>query len=290
MKIRVILSLVCACLLISSAAQAQLFKQVKDRFRQLTGMPKDTFQLDEGPYETPGKPITAPSLIIGGDEKVQLDSVYEYDIAIYQETKTWKDTADPEVRQHITICYSSEKPQLAVNIEDNQNGARYQYFADFLHAAQLSMTAIHRIGSGEKEALKLDEVSPVYPGEWDFMEKLAKTGQQKEIEGILCDEFAADSLAMSDSTAPVSLVSAHIWLPATIHTLFGGYIHIPEPYHQQLADIQAAGGIVPVSLPLETLLTYSDGAVRATTTTAIVNGEPRRIAVSDIIRQEKPHS
>ncbi|MFB6454671.1 hypothetical protein ACE38W_05310 [Chitinophaga sp. Hz27] len=289
MKIRVIISLVCACLLISSTAQAQLFKQVKDRFRQLTGYQKDTFQLDDGPYETPGKPITAPSLVIGGDEKVQIDSVYEYDIAIYQETKTWKDTT-AIVNQHILISYSSEKPQLAVNIEDMHNGARYQYFADFLHAAQLSMTAIHSIGSGEKEPLNLTEVTPVYPDETEFMQKLVKTGQQREIEGVLCDEFAVDSLAAVDSTAPVSLVSAHVWLPATIHTLFGGYIHIPEPYHQQLADIQAAGGMVPVSLPLETRLTYSNGDIRTTTTSAIVNGEPRRIAVSDIIRQEKPHS
>ncbi|MBV7532205.1 hypothetical protein [Chitinophaga sp. sic0106] len=283
---RVILLLVCTLVVVQTHAQQTLFRKVKASFRHLTENHKDTFQLDDGPYERPfvntGK--TTPQLVIAGEESAQVDSVYPFDISIYQQIVAVK--AGDSSEQDITVLYSSERPYVGVLIDNKANGARYQYFADFVHASRLSMTAINSVGSGEKGKLDLEAVSPVYPGEADYLERLHKTGRTAEIAGILCEEYAFDAGTLADTSGTAILVSAHTWLPAKLHELFGGYIHIPEPYRQQLSEKEVS----PLAMPLAAELLYSDGTVVSTSTTTIILAEPRNVRTADILIPVKRHS
>ncbi len=287
---RVIMLLVCTLIWAASMAQDAIIKQLKDGFR-LEGPKKDTLQLDDGPYESAGrKPLTGPSLIIGGAQKIQIDSAYDFDVVLYQKVyrQSPEDTSTREVNEVLTM-YNSEQPQLAILMSNASNKAKYMYIADFNHASQLSVTAIHNMGSGEKALLDLHDMSPVYPGEPDYLDRLKATGEEEDILGVKCQAFAFEQEMPADTSGTPVLVSARIWMPVSMHQVFGGYIHIREPYRQQLQDITDAGKILPVAAPFKKELRYSDGTVMLTLPWDMITQEPRQLKISDII-QEKLHS
>ncbi|MBV8253289.1 MAG: hypothetical protein JO154_11835 [Chitinophaga sp.] len=282
---RVMMLLVCTLMWAASMAQETIIKQIKDGFR-LEGPRKDTLQMDDGPYEAVGgKPLAGPSLIIGGDKKIQVDTAYDFDVALYQKVyRKTSDTASPQEVNEILTMYHSEQPQLAILMYNLVNKAKYMYIADFNHASQVSVTAIHNMGSGEKEQLDLHDMSPVYPGEPDFKDQLQPTGTAEEILGVRCHIYECELETTVDTAGAPVLVSARVWIPENIHQVFGGYIHIREPYRQQLQDISEAGKLLPVAVPLRKELRYSDGTLLYTVPWDMITQEPRRLNVSDIIQ------
>ncbi|PSL46574.1 hypothetical protein CLV51_103555 [Chitinophaga niastensis] len=288
MNKRVLLLL--ACILCVNTIQAQFLKKMKDKVHSLTTARVDSTEEEEGPYETTNlKPVNEnPSLIIGGNDQVQVDSVYEFDIAVYQETEAWQGNQRViKGGEDVVIYYSSAAPQLGVHLISKSTGARYQFYADFAKGSQLSITAIHKIGSGTREKLDLQTMEPVYPGETGYLNQLVKTGDKKVIAGIVCEEYQANN-ARSDSgkvnITSRALIGARVWVPMQPHTLFPGYAFIPENYKDQIETMLIAGSYPPVAMPLEMLLEYSNGDKVITYTTDIVRGENRKIAVMDVIR------
>ncbi|CAL1519715.1 hypothetical protein [Chitinophaga sp. MM2321] len=287
MKKRALLFL--ACILCGSSIQAQFLKKMKEKVRSLATANVDS-TLEEGPEDMPGrKPLNEnPSLIIGGDEKVQIDSVFEFDIAVYQETRAWQGNQRViKGGEDIVIYYSSVKPQLGVHLVSKSTGALYQFYADFAKASQLSITAIHKIGSGTKEQLDLQTMEPVYPGESGYLNQLIKTGAKKVIAGVACEEYTANNMREDSGKVNVtsrSLLGATVWVPMQPHTLFPGYAFIPDHYKDQMEDMLIEGSYPPVAMPLEMHLKYANGDRVDTYTTDIVRGENRKIAVMDVIR------
>ncbi len=281
--------LLLACILLASTLQAQLLKKVKDKVRHLAGAPVDT-ALTEGPYETErsGPVSKGPSLVIGGDEQVQIDSIFEFDIAVYQESEAWEGSQRMEKGgEEMMIYYSSARPQLGVHLVSKSTGARYRFYADFLKGAQLSITAIHQVGAGTREKLNLQTMEPVYPGETGYLNRLIRTGEKKVIAGIACEEYTADTIRRDSASIGVTsrvLTAASIWVPQEPHTLFPGYVFIPDHYKDQIEQLLRVGSYPPVVLPLEMHLEYSNGDKVNTWTTDIVRGESRMVAVSEVIQ------
>lgn len=176
---------------------------------------------------------------------------------------------------------------MAIHLLSKSTGARYQFYADFAKGSQLSITAIHKTGSGTKEKLDLNTMEPVYPGETGYLNQLVKTGAKKVIAGVACEEYQANNVQTDSSRIKVTshaLVGAKVWVPLQPHTLFPGYAFMPDYYKDQIASMLIAGTYPPVALPLEMLLEYSNGDRVMTYTTDIVSGENRAIHVMDVVR------
>lgn len=276
-------------ILCNTVLQAQFLKKMKDKVRTLTAAKTEASQ-EEGPYEaTNNRPASEqPSLIIGGDEQVSIDSVFDFDIAVYQEMEAWQGN-QRVIRggEQIVIYYSSAAPRMAIHLVSNSTSARYQFYADFAKGAQLSITAIHKTGSGTKEKLDLTTMEPIYPGETGYLNQLVKTGAKKVIAGVACEEYEANNEQTDSSRVKVTshaLVGARVWVPLQAHTLFPGYAFMPEYYKDQIASMLIAGSYPPVAMPLEMLLEYSNGDKVITYTTDIVSGENRTVRVMDVIK------
>ncbi|WP_160716531.1 hypothetical protein [Chitinophaga solisilvae] len=285
MKKQALLFLACICCI--SAVQAQFLRKMKDRVRSLTAVRTDS-SLTEGPFETPANgPVNGqPSLTISGSGQLQLDSVFEFDIAVYQETEAWQGNQRVvKGGEEIIVFYSSARPQLAVHLVSKSTGARYQFYADFRQGAQLSITAIHNIGSGTREKLDLHSMEPVYPGETGYLNRLIKTGEKKVIAGVACEEYKADNIRRDSTIGGTShaLATASVWTPMQPHTLFPGYALIPEEYKDEMERMLVAGSYPPVAMPLEMHLEYSNGDRVDTYTTDIVKNENRRVRVAAVI-------
>ncbi|MCK7556635.1 hypothetical protein MKQ70_17055 [Chitinophaga sedimenti] len=71
---------------------AQLLKKITGRNKEKTEQARDDEDAEADPFK-PRKsaPIAVnPALIIGGDERVEIDSSYDYDVAVYQSRRPSK--------------------------------------------------------------------------------------------------------------------------------------------------------------------------------------------------------
>ncbi len=236
------------------------------------------------------KPKINPSLFIGGDDSLRIDSSFEFDVAVYQESTaiTGNNEVVKDGGQDIVIYYSSSLPQFSIQMTSKSTSAKYYYYADFLNESQLSITAINRVASGEKQRLDLDHMEPVFPGETGYVSQLLRTGNKKVIAGVACEEYVAQNLKddprVNAQGTSHTLVTAHVWVPQEPHTLFHAYGVIPDKYKIQIEKMQIEGSYAPVVLPLEMYLEYGNGDKVYTTTSEIIMGEPRKVNITDIIK------
>jgi hypothetical protein len=279
----------------ASSLQAQWLKKMTDKIK---GKPARSAAAqtasgeDAAPEEGEGDPLYIkkegkhdPSLVIGGDESVTIDSTYEFDVAVYQETTALQGNQPvKDGGEDIVIYYSSSAPQFSIQMTSKSTSARYQYFADFEKEAQLSMTAINGIASGDKEKLDLDNMEPVFPGETGYLSQLLRTGAKKVIAGVACEEYVAQNRRDDPRVKNTNhaLVTAHVWVPMEPHTLFHGYGLIPGKYMVLIEKMRIEGSYAPVVLPLEMELDYGNGERVITTTSEIIMGEPRKVRIGDI--------
>ncbi|HEY0609268.1 MAG TPA: hypothetical protein VGD35_06415 [Chitinophaga sp.] len=279
-----------------SSLQAQWLKKMTDKIK---GKPTQSAQAqtkeeeeNTAPAEGEGDPLYVkkeskadPSLIIGGDENVTIDSTFEFDVAVYQETAAFQgNQLVKDGGEDIVIYYSSSAPQFSIQMTSKSTAARYQYFADFDKESQLSITAINGIASGDKEVLDLNNMEPVFPGETGYLSQLLRTGAKKVIAGVACVEYVAqngkdDPRVTNTNHAPMT---AHVWIPMEPHTLFRGYGLIPDKYKILIEKMLIEGSYPPVVLPLEMELDYGNGERVITSTSEIIMGEPRKVRIADI--------
>jgi hypothetical protein len=275
--------------------QAQWTKKVSEKFKSITQKKEtqsggnssveeeDVFQSIS--MKNTSKPV--PALTIGGDERVTMDSNYVFDVAVYQETEAYQGNQRViDGGEDIVIYYSSDKPQFSIQLNSKSTGARYHFYADFEKDAQLSITAIHNIGSGEKQQLDLETMEPVYPGEVGYLTQLTRTGGKKVIAGIACEEYVAHNSRKDAkvTASSKSMVAAYVWIPMQLHTLFQGYGLVPEKYKKQIEYMLTQGFYPAVVFPLEMYLQYGNGDKVYTYTTDIVMGEKRKVNIADIIK------
>lgn len=279
----------------ATSVQAQWLKKMTDKIRgkPAQSAPAQTAS-EEGAAaeEGEGDPLYIkkegkqdPTLVIGGDERVTIDSSYEFDVAVYQETTALQGYQPvKDGGEDIVIYYSSTAPQFSIQMTSKSTSARYQYFADFRKESQLSITAINGIASGDKEVLDLNNMEPVFPGETGYLSQLLRTGAKKVIAGVACEEYVAQNGKDDPRVKNTNhaLVTAHVWIPMEPHTLFHGYGLIPEKYKILIEKMRIEGSYAPVVLPLEMDLDYGNGERVITTTSEIIMGEPRRVNIADI--------
>lgn len=274
--------------------QAQWLKKAGDRIKsvtqQKTASPDEAaMEEEDAAYPFSGKKEAKPmkALTIGGDDRVSIDSNYVFDVAVYQETEAFQGNQRVvNGGEEIVIYYSSEKPQFSIQLNSKSTGARYHFYADFEKESQLSITAIHNIGSGEKQQLDLETMEPVYPGEVGYLTQLTRTGAKKVIAGIACEEYVAhnsrkDAKVTASSNAKVT---AYVWIPMKLHTLFQGYGLVAEKYKKQIEHMLTQGFYPAVVFPLEMYMQYGNGDRVYTYTTDIVVGEKRKVNIADIIK------
>ncbi|WP_298733701.1 hypothetical protein [uncultured Chitinophaga sp.] len=279
-----------------SSLQAQWLKKMTDKIK---GQPAQSApaqakedEEDAVPADGEGDPLSIrkparqdPSLIIGGDEKVRIDSTFEFDVAVYQETAAFQgNQLVKDGGEDIVIYYSSKAPQFSIQMTSKSTSARYHYFADFQKESQLSITAINGIASGDKEVLDLNSMEPVFPGESGYLNQLLRTGAKKVIAGVACEEYVAQNAKDDPRVLNThhALMTAHVWIPMEPHTLFHGYGLIPDKYKILIEKMRIEGSYAPVVLPLEMELDYGNGERVITSTTEIIMGEPRKVRIADI--------
>jgi hypothetical protein len=262
------------CILHFTFTQAQFLKKAKPALEE------DGDPLNRKKAE---KPMT--NLSIGGDESVTMDSSFEFDVAVYQETVAYQGSGNQQIidgGEQITIYYSNVAPQYCVQLESKSTGARYHFYVDFSKDAQLSITAVNHIGSGEKEKLDLAHMEPVYPGEGGYLNQLMRTGGKKVIAGVACEEYVAQNTNQNPSATNHSLVTAHVWIPMEPSTLFHGYGLMPDKYKAQIEQMRIEGSYPPVVVPLEMFMQYGNGDKVYTYTTDIIVGEKWKVNITDI--------
>lgn len=274
-----------------SSVQAQLLKKMTDKVK---GKPAPATRAEGGAADEKGNgdPLyvhrpakTDPSLIIGGEEGVTIDSTFEFDVAVYQETTALQgNQIVKDGGQDIVIYYSSKAPQFSMQMTSKSTSARYQYYADFQRESQLSISAINGIASGEKQRLDLHNMEPVFPGETGYLSQLLRTGAKKVIAGVACEEYVAQNRKEDPRVQNTNhaLITAHVWIPMEPHTLFHAYGLIPDKYKIQIEKMRIEGSYAPVVLPLEMYLDYGNGDKVFTTTSVIIVGEPRKVNIADI--------
>lgn len=278
-----------------SSLQAQWLKKMTDKIKGKSSQSapaKATEEEDAAQEEGAGDPLYVkketkqdPSLIIGGDERVIIDSTFEFDVAVYQETTALQgNQLVKDGGEDIVIYYSSSAPQFSIQMASKSTAAKYQYFADFKRESQLSITAINGIASGDKEVLDLNNMEPVFPGETGYLSQLLRTGAKKVIAGVACEEYVAQNSKEDPRVKNTNhaLLTAHVWIPMEPHTLFHGYGLIPEKYKILIEKMRIEGSYAPVVLPLEMHLDYGNGERVITTTSEIIMGEPRKVNIADI--------
>jgi hypothetical protein len=222
-------------------------------------------------------------LIIGGDESVTMDSSFEFDVAVYQETVAYQGNGRVvDGGEDIVVYYSNTAPQYCVQLNSKSTGARYHFYVDFSKDAQLSITGVNHISSGEKEKLDLAHMEPVYPGEGGYLNQLKRTGGKKVIAGVACEEYVAQNTDQNPSATNHSIVTAHVWIPMEPSTLFHGYGLMPDNYKAQIEKMRIEGSYPPVVVPLEMFMQYGNGDKVYTYTTDIITGEKWKVNIRDI--------
>lgn len=277
-------------LALAAPVHAQFFKKISDKVKGITSRKDDPDKKEEPTLpeqETIRSNTKRSALTIGGDESVNIDSSFEFDVAVYQESVAYQ--ANQKVvdgGEQIVIYYSNNKPQTCIQLNSKATGARYHFYVDFANESQLSITAMNRIGSGEKEKLDLEQMEPVYPGEIGYLSQLTRTGAKKVIAGVACEEYAAQNNREGLQIARTShaQVTAHVWIPMEAHTLFHGYGLMPEKYKLQIERMRREGSYPPVVFPLEMYLQYGNGDRIYTYTTDIITGEKWKVNIRDIIK------
>ncbi|RAJ05122.1 hypothetical protein LX64_02276 [Chitinophaga skermanii] len=224
-------------------------------------------------------------LEIGGDESLHIDSTFEYDVAVYQESIEYKGkNRIKNSGDYIVVYYSSNKPQFSVQMVNRSTNARRQFFGDFEKRTQLNMTGLYKMASGDKALLDLKTMDPAYPGEINNLTKLSKTGNKKVIAGVACEEYISTSkkLDIKSSSGTHEPVTAHMWMPMDPASVFPAYSSIPDGYKAEMEIMKIEGSFPPVIMPLEMYFEYANGDKVYTYTTDIVLGENRKVDIADI--------
>jgi hypothetical protein len=283
MKTPILLAL--AMFLCIPALQAQLLKK-------LTGKKKEPVETEETIDETfpqaRGRARAAtpePTLIIGGDESVRIDSSYEYDWAVYQESEAFQGSQRViDGGEDIVIYYSSTEPAFCIQLKSRSTGTRYHFYGDFGKESQLMLAGVGGIASGDKTKLQLEGMEPVYPGEIGYLSQLKKTGSKKVIAGVACEEYVAHNLRHDPRVVNTnhSKVTAYVWIPMDPHAVFPGYSLMPDHFKIQIERMRIAGSYPPVVMPLEMFLEYGNGDKVFTHTTHIIIKERRKVELGDI--------
>ncbi|MGN7724034.1 hypothetical protein [Chitinophaga sp. 22620] len=283
MKTPILLAL--AMFLCMPDLQAQLFKK-------LTGKKKEPVETEETIDETfpqaRGRARAAmpePTLIIGGDESVRIDSSYEYDWAVYQESEAFQGSQRViDGGEDIVIYYSSTEPAFCIQLKSRSTGTRYHFYGDFGKESQLMLAGVGGIASGDKTKLQLEGMEPVYPGEIGYLSQLKKTGSKKVIAGVACEEYVAHNLRHDPRVVNTnhSKVTAYVWIPMDPHAVFPGYSLMPDHFKIQIERMRIAGSYPPVVMPLEMFLEYGNGDKVFTHTTHIIIKERRKVELGDI--------
>lgn len=278
-----------------SCTQAQWLKKMADKVKGNTAKNTEQTEGEEADSVTDGnegdplyrKPAGKPSrsLIIGGDERVTMDSIYEFDVAVYQETVAFQGSGNQRIidgGEDIVIYYSNTSAQYCIQLKSRSTSASYHFYVDFGREAQLSVTGINHIASGEKQVLDLAHMEPVYPGEGGYLNQLMRTGAKKVIAGVACEEYVAQNTGTDPYATNRSTVTAHVWIPMEPHTLFHGYGFMPDKYKAQIEKMRIEGSYPPVVVPLEMYMQYANGDKVYTYTTDIITGEKWKVNIKDI--------
>ncbi|GEP97497.1 hypothetical protein CCY01nite_37570 [Chitinophaga cymbidii] len=233
-----------------------------------------------------GKPAEVnTTLIINGDESVTIDSSYEYDWAVYQESEAFQGSQRViDGGEDIVIYYSSTSPAFCIQLLSRSTGTRYHFYGDFGKESQLSLAGVAGIASGDKAKLELEGMEPVYPGEIGYLSQLKRTGAKKVIAGVACEEYVAHNLRHDPRVVNTNhaKVTAYVWIPMDPHAVFPGYSLMPDHFKNQIEKMRIAGSYPPVVMPLEMFLEYGNGDKVFTHTTQIIINERRKIQLTDI--------
>lgn len=289
MKKIVLLLLLCLAV---GATQAQIFKKAGDKIRSVVHKKgEETDSSDEDGGDMPMAPsdranaAANPSLQISGDSSVLIDSTFDFDVAVYQEMEAYQgNQLVIDGGQEIVIYYSSNTPQFSIQLSSRSTGTRNHFYGDFAKESLLSLSSYEHIGSGEKKPMELQELEPVYPGDFGYLSQLLKTGNKKVIAGVACEEYVAQNQRQDARITNTNRgkVKAHVWIPMDPRTLFPGYAFIPQNYQDQIETIRTQGGYAPVIFPLEMYLEYGNGDKIYTYTNDIIMGEHRTVKIEDI--------
>lgn len=254
--------------------QAQLLKKLKDKLKT------ETATEEEVPEERLDR-----ALIIGGDEQVQIDSSYEFDWAVYQESEAFQGNQRViDGGEDIVIYYSSKAPLFSIQLTSRSTGTRYHFYGDFRKESQLMLAGVKGVASGDKAKLELKGMEPVYPGEIGYLSELRRTGSKKVIAGVACEEYVAQNLRHDPRVVNTnhSKVTAYVWIPMDPHTIFPGYSLMPGHFKADIERMRIAGSYPPVVMPLEMFLEYGNGDKVYTHTTHIIVNERRSVHLADI--------
>lgn len=283
MKTPILLAL--ALFLCMPALQAQLLKKLTGKKKE----PVETEETIDGTFpQARSSARTAtpePTLIIGGDENVRIDSSYEYDWAVYQESEAFQGSQRViDGGEDIVIYYSSTEPAFCIQLKSRSTGTRYHFYGDFGKESQLMLAGVGGIASGDKTRLQLEGMEPVYPGEIGYLSQLKKTGSKKVIAGVACEEYVAHNLRHDPRVVNTnhSKVTAYVWIPMDPHAVFPGYSLMPDHFKIQIERMRIAGSYPPVVMPLEMFLEYGNGDKVFTHTTHIIIKERRKVELEDI--------
>ncbi len=260
--------------LLAPVAHAQLLEKIT----KITGKKKAA-------EETAAPAMPDPTLIIGGDESVRIDSAYEYDWAVYQESEAFQGNQRViDGGEDIVIYYSSTQPAFHIQMKSRSTGTRYYFFGDFEKESQLKLAGVAGVASGDKAKLELEGMEPVYPGEIGYLSELRRTGSKKVIAGVACEEYVAQNLRHDPRVVNTShnKVTAYVWIPMDPHSVFPGYSLMPEHFKLQIERMRREGSYPPVVMPLEMFLEYGNGDKVFTHTTHIIVKERRKVHVADI--------
>ncbi|HEY0273408.1 MAG TPA: hypothetical protein VGC22_09500 [Chitinophaga sp.] len=276
------------------AAPAQLLKKAGDKIRSVTHKKDDHVPEAEAAGEStmPADDVEKaaknspqhPSLTLSGDSAVQIDSSFDFDVAIYQEMEAYQgNQLVIDGGQEIVIYYSTAQPVFGIQLSSRSTGARNDLYGDFEKSSLLNLTAFGHVGTGEKQPLSLEAIEPAYPGDFGYLGVLLKTGNKKVIAGVACEEYLAHNNALVTNTNR-GQVTAHVWIPQDPRTLFAGYGFIPQHYRDEIETLKTQGGYAPFIFPLEMYLEYGNGDKVYTFTNDIIMGEHRMVQLTDIIK------
>ncbi|WP_123844479.1 hypothetical protein [Chitinophaga lutea] len=272
-------------LLCMQASQAQLLKKITGKQKQQADSEETVDESFPQLREKNKQPD--PTLLIGGDEKVQIDSSYEYDVAVYQESEAFQGSQRViDGGEDIVVYYSSTAAAFCIQLTSRSTAARYHFYGDFQRESQLMLTGIGGFASGDKSRLDLKDMEPVYPGEIGYLSQLTRTGSKKVIAGVACEEYVAHNLRHDPRVVNTNhaKVTAYVWIPMDPHSVFPGYSLMPGHFKNQIERMRIAGSYPPVVMPLEMFLEYGNGDKVFTHTTHIIINEKRKVTLTDINR------
>jgi hypothetical protein len=263
--------------------QAQLLKKLTGKKKE----PADTEEtVDEAFPQLREKAKQAdPTLIIGGDDRALIDSSYEYDVAVYQESEAFQGSQRViDGGEDIVVYYSSTAAAFCIQLTSRSTATRYHFYGDFNKESQLMLAGVKGFASGDKSKLELKGMEPVYPGEIGYLSQLTRTGAKKVIAGVACEEYVAHNLRHDPRVVNTNhaKVTAYVWIPMDPHSVFPGYSLMPGHFKQQIEGMRIAGSYPPVVMPLEMFLEYGNGDKVFTHTTHIIINERRKVMLTDI--------